>query len=196
MSWILPNAMENHDLMMPAWYLPHRLSPFPPSRPELKDDEDEEGIKASIEYIVSLIDEQVGRGVPEKRIVLGGFSQGHVMSLLVGLLSAKYSGKLGGLVGLSGYLPLVDRIDGMRRDAGMPAKMDGDMDVFIARGTKDRLVPKRYLSICSNTLQEIGVMPEKLTVKEYEDMAHVMNREELVDLCQWLEKVVPLEKES
>jgi len=41
------------------------------------------------------------------RIVLGGFSQGATMSLLTGLSSER---KLAGVVALSGWLPLKDKI--------------------------------------------------------------------------------------
>lgn len=119
--------------MNTAWYLPTALSPFPSSRPELEDDEDEDGMRASMAYIVSLIDDLVAQGVPEKRIVLGGFSQGCAMTLLTGLTS-KYAGKLGGLVGLSGYLPLADKISTLRADAGLTKHVDEDVPIFLVRG--------------------------------------------------------------
>lgn len=68
---------------------------------------------ASVDYITSLIDDLVVQGMSERRIVVGGFSQGHAMALLTGLVS-KYSGRLGGLFGLSGCLPLSDRISTLR----------------------------------------------------------------------------------
>lgn len=197
MTWILPNALHNRDAMSTAWYMPTQLSPFPPSRPELAEDEDEEGMKSSMAYLVSLIDDLVAQGVPEKRIVLGGFSQGHAMSLLTGMLSGKYSGKLAGLVGLSGYLPLIERIPKLREEAGLSERVDDDVHVLVARGTKDMLVPKRYLTLCSNKLLECGVKQTHLTVKEYAGMGHVMGGAELRDVCAWLETVVPpLERRS
>lgn len=144
-----------------------------------------------MQYLVSLIDDLVSQGVPEKRIVLGGFSQGHAMALFTGLTSGKYSGRLGGLVGLSGYLPLIERIPKLREAAGLPEKIHDDVQVFIARGTRDMLVPKRYLTLCANTLLGCGVEQEHLTVKEYEGMGHLMSGAELRDLCLWLEGVVP-----
>ncbi|OAG02692.1 acyl-protein thioesterase 1 [Paraphaeosphaeria sporulosa] len=191
MSWVLPNALHNHDVMSTGWYAPTGLSPFPPSRPELEDEEDEEGITSSAQYLVSLIDDLVSQGVPERRIVLGGFSQGHAMALFTGLTSSKYSGRLGGLVGLSGYLPLIERIPKLREAAGLPEKINHDVQVFIARGTKDMLVPRRYLTLCSNGLLDCGVKQEHLTVKEYDGMGHIMGGAELRDLCTWLETVVP-----
>jgi lysophospholipase-1 len=190
MTWVLPNALENRDLATTAWYMPTRLSPYPPSRPELEDDEDEEGMMATVAYLTTLIDDLVKQGIPEKRIVLGGFSQGHAMSLLTGLVS-KYAGKLRGLVGLSGYLPLPQRIPTLREEAGLSKDVTDEVDIFLARGTGDRLVPKRYHRICYERLYELGVAEDRVTLKEYEGMQHVLGGAELRDLCTWLEKTVP-----
>jgi lysophospholipase-1 len=190
MTWVLPNALENNDLATTAWYLPTSLSPYPPSRPELEDDEDEEGMMATVAYLTTLIDDLVKQGIPSNRIVLGGFSQGHAMSLLTGLVS-KYAGQLGGLVGLSGYLPLPDRIPALRKEAGLPESVADGIEVFLARGTSDRLVPKRHHRLCYEKLYELGVKEELVTLKEYEGMVHVMGGPELRDMCTWLEHVVP-----
>ncbi|KAH7401316.1 Alpha/Beta hydrolase protein [Pyrenochaeta sp. MPI-SDFR-AT-0127] len=190
MQWVLPTALENHDLAMNAWYIPTGLSPYPPSRPELEDDEDEEGMMTTVAYLTTLIDDLISQGVPEKRIILGGFSQGHAMALLTGLIS-KYAGKLGGLVGLSGYLPLLERVPLLRDEAGLSKEVDDNVEIFLARGTGDRLVPKRYHRMCYESLYGFGVKEERVTLKEYENMGHVMGGAELRDLCAWLERVVP-----
>ena len=190
MTWVLPNALENHDLAATAWFLPTRLSPYPPSRPELEEDEDEQGIVTTVDYITSLIDDLIAQGVPEKRIIVGGFSQGHAIALLTGLIS-RYSGRLGGLFGLSGYLLLSDRIPALRGSAGLPKEVSGEVAVFLARGAGDRLVPKRYHRLCYERLFELGIKEETTTIKEYEGMGHVMSGAELRDLCAWLERVVP-----
>jgi lysophospholipase-1 len=190
MTWVLPNALENRDLATTAWYMPTRLSPYPPSRPELEDDEDEEGMMATVAYLTTLIDDLVKLGIPEKRIILGGFSQGHAMSLLTGLVS-KYSGKLGGLVGLSGYLPIPDRIPSLRKEAELSKHIHDDVELFLARGSGDRLVPKRYHRLCFEKLYELGVKKACTTLREYEGLGHVMGGAELRDLCIWLEQVVP-----
>lgn len=187
LTWVFPSATENRDAMTPAWYAPTPLTPFPSSRPELDDPEDEDGMMQSAKYITSLIDDVISKGIPLNRIVLGGFSQGCAMTLLMGLTS-KYADQLAGLVGLSGYLPLVDRIQPLRAEAGLPSTM-GNVPIFVARGDKDMLVPKRYLRICKEKLEQLGATG--LEVKEYEGLGHQANAPELRDLCAWLEKVVP-----
>ena len=50
------------------------------------DEDDEEGMMKSVDYICGLIAKEVEEGkVPLDRIVVGGFSQGCAVSLLVGL---------------------------------------------------------------------------------------------------------------
>ncbi|KAF2714122.1 alpha/beta-hydrolase [Pleomassaria siparia CBS 279.74] len=190
MSWILPNALENRDAMSTAWYMPTPLSPYPSSRPELEDEEDEDGMKSSMTYIVSLIDDVISKGVPQERIILGGFSQGCAISLLT-CLTSKYAGKLGGVVGLSGYLPLADRIPALREKTGMTEHVDHEVEVFLVRGTRDMLVPKRHFRICYETLFGLGMKQDKVTIKEYEGLGHTVSGAELRDLCEWLERVVP-----
>jgi len=190
MSWILPNALHNHDLAATAWHMPTDLSPYPPSRPDLVEAEDEEGIMAAMAYITTLVDDLVAQGVPEKRIVVGGFSQGHAVGLLTGLIS-KYAGRLGGLVGLSGYLPLVYQVPRLREQAGLSKEVKNEVEVFLARGTRDRMVPKRCHHMCYEALYELGIKEEQVTIHEYEGMGHIMNGAELRDLCNWLETVIP-----
>lgn len=190
MTWILPNAMEDRDAMTTAWYRPTPLTPFPSSRPELEEEEDEEGMRKSVVYIESLIDACVNKGIPPQRIVLGGFSQGCVMSLLTDLTSTKYAGKLAGIAGLMGYLPLVDRIQHMRAHAGLPPT-HGEVPIFLARGAKDMLVPRRFWSQKLKGLQALGVNESAIEAHEYQGLGHTLNGACLRDLCNWLETVVP-----
>ena len=53
-----------------------------------------------------LIRQEVDNGIPSDRIVVGGFSQGCVLSLLTGLTS-EY--KFGGVIGCSGWLALAEK---------------------------------------------------------------------------------------
>ena len=70
--FILPHAPSmpvtiNNGYMMPAWYDLYGLTPG--------SQEDEEGIRASQNYINSLIKIEIDKGIPPSRIVLAGFSQ-------------------------------------------------------------------------------------------------------------------------
>ena len=141
-------------------------------------------------YVEGLIDDLVAEGIPQNRIVLGGFSQGHAVTLMTGLTSSKYAGRLAGLVCLSGYLPLQDRIQALRVEANLPEKI-GDVPIFLVRGQKDILVPKRYLRLQLEKLKELGIRDDAIEVHEYEGLGHSLSPRELMDLCTWLEKVMP-----
>jgi predicted esterase len=92
---------------------------------------------------------------------------------------------------LSGYLAIAERIPVLREEAGLPKTVQDNVAVFLARGTGDRLVPKRYHRLCCEALANLGIKDDVLTVKEYEGMGHVMGSTELRDLCAWLERVIP-----
>lgn len=192
LNWIIPNARENRDAMQTAWYRPTQLTPKSPSRPELAEDEDEDGLLESVKYIESLIDACVRKGVPPQRIVVGGFSQGCAVSLLGDLISAKYSGKLAGIVGLMGYLPLADghRIQKLRAKADLPPVL-GEVPIFLARGKKDMLVPSRYFEEAVKKLHELGLNEGALEAHEYEGLGHSLSGPVLKDMCSFLEMVLP-----
>lgn len=190
MNWIIPNAEENRDAMSTAWYMPNGFTHFP-DRPELEDEEDEAGMLRTVKYLETLIDACVNKGIPPNRIVLGGFSQGCAMSLLTDLISQKYSGKLAGIVGLMGYLPLAkaNRINDLRAHAGLPPSV-GEVPVFLAKGKADMMIPGRIWKMSLDKLDQLGLNKEALEVHEYPG-GHSISGPLLKDLCSWLERVVP-----
>ena len=150
------------------------------------DEDDEEGMMKSVDYICALIAKEVEEGkVPLDRIVVGGFSQGCAVSLLVGLLS-RYSGKLAGVVGLSGYLPLegkVGRSVAERKERGKTTKW------FLAHGSRDQLVPRRMFTGYKESLEKWE--RDNVEARVYEGMPHSTTGAEIRDLCNWLERVLP-----
>jgi len=192
MNWVIPNAMEDRDAMQSAWYSPTAFSPFASSRPELEEEEDEAGMRKTVEYIESLIDACVNKGIPPNRIVLGGFSQGAAMSLLTDLTSKKYAGRLAGIAGLMGYLPLADgyRLQDWRAHNDLPPT-HGEVSVFLARGKKDMLIPKRIWSLTLKKLEDLGLNSSAMEVHEYEGVGHGLTGTVLRDLCGWMERVIP-----
>lgn len=190
MHWILPNAPEHRDANTTAWYTP-TLHSYPADRPELAPEEDEAGLRKSVAYIESLIDACVRKGIPPQRIVLGGFSQGAALALLLDLTSEKYGGKLGAVVGLMGYLPLAEgrKLEDLRAHASLPP-VHGDVPMFLARGGQDRLIPKKTWSQTLKRLEEMGVAGG-LEVKEYENLGHQLAGPVLKDVCAFVERYVP-----
>lgn len=87
---------------MPSWFDIRSLSDLD------TQDEDQEGLLLSASRIQQLVTSEVDEHeIPSTRIVLGGFSQGGALSLITGLTSER---KLGGVVCLSGWLPLTSKI--------------------------------------------------------------------------------------
>lgn len=78
---------------------------------EFKGPEDESGILQSRDEVNKLIEQEIKDGVPPNRIVVGGFSQGATMTLVVGLTTKH---KLAGLTVLSGRLPIREKIKEVR----------------------------------------------------------------------------------
>jgi lysophospholipase-1 len=189
MTWIFPNALENHDAMQRAWYVPTALSPFQSQRPELDDPEDEEGLLQSVAYVESLIDDLVDRqGVPVEKIFVGGFSQGCAVALLTGLCSKKYAGRIGGVLGLCGYLPLgFDRIKALRSEVPVVDGVAATTKFFYMRGSKDMLVPQRYYRMAVEGLRELGVRDAMVTAKVYDNLGHTISGQVLREVCDWLQ---------
>jgi lysophospholipase-1 len=67
---------------------------------------------SSVSSINRLISAEIDSGIDPGRIVIGGFSQGGVISLLTALTSER---KLAGAVCLSGWGPLRDKLKGVGR---------------------------------------------------------------------------------
>ncbi|GAA6043931.1 hypothetical protein JCM8097_000906 [Rhodosporidiobolus ruineniae] len=168
-GWVVTNA---YDIPVPA---------APPAL------EDAQGMLASAGEIRSLIEAEVKNGVDPKRIVLGGFSQGAVLSLLTGLTHPE---ALGGICALSGFLGLTheDRI----KELTSPAS--AQTPIVWAHGTSDPMI--RF----SRALAGRSYLTDKLERKEgeaggfefkaYEGLEHSLGREEFGDVVEWLERVL------
>lgn len=191
-----------------AWFTPASFSPIPVGRSTQDEvevaekekseeegrDEAEDEILRSVEYVCGLVDEEVENGVDVGRIVVGGFSQGCAVSLVLGL-GSRYQGKIGGVVGLSGYLP---RVKGLRGGGKRVVAVRGEeevgaeretMRVFLAHGTRDMLVPMRVFRECKETVEKM-VGGDLVETHEYEGMGHATCGPEFRDMCAFLESVL------
>ncbi|MDE2274888.1 MAG: carboxylesterase [Burkholderiales bacterium] len=139
--------------------------------------EDAAGLRETIVLVQQLIDAEVARGMPARRIVLAGFSQGCAIALGAGL---RHPERLAGLVGLSGYLPLAETTAAERQPAnhGTP--------VFLAHGTRDGVVPLARGQAGRDLLQSLG---QPLEWHEY-PMEHSVSIDEVRDLQAWLRRVL------
>ena len=113
--------------------------------------------------------------MPAERIVVMGFSQGCAMALMTAL---RYPERLGGVVGLSGYLPLAATTAAERSAA------NATLPVFLAHGTQDPVVVPARGTASRDALLALGY------AVEWHDypMPHSVCMAEIQDLNAWLLK--------
>jgi phospholipase/carboxylesterase len=144
---------------------------------DLAQREDEAGLRASLLDVGALIARERARGVSASRIVLAGFSQGCALALLTGLRHAE---RLGGIVGMSGYLPLAATTTAERSAA------NGSVPIFLAHGRADSVIPLVRAAASRDALQALGYDVEW---HEY-PMEHSVCAQEIADLNRWLWRVL------
>jgi phospholipase/carboxylesterase len=114
-------------------------------------------------------------GFPADRLVLGGFSQGSVMSYALALGPGRASPAA--LIALSGFVP---RVDGFELD------LDGRrIPVAIGHGTFDPIIPVEFGREARDLLEGAGF---DVTYRET-PMAHSVDPEFLAELRSWLSRV-------
>lgn len=155
----------NAGARMRAWY---DLLPPGPSRRE-----DEAGIAAAADTVRALIEREARRGVPPRRLVLGGFSQGGALALYAGL---RHPERLAGIVALSSYLPLAGRLP---EEAAAATR---DVPILLAHGSADPLIGHDIAERSRDRLRSLGY---PVQWRLY-DMAHSVCPEEIHDLRAWL----------
>ncbi len=173
-KFILPHAPQvsvtlNSGMRMPAWYDIFSLD-------EKDEREDEAGLMQSKKVIEELIEYELKNGIGEDRIVLGGFSQGGAMSLLTGLTITH---KLGGIISLSGYLPLHRSFNSLMNPSTK------SLPIFMGHGTADYVVQYRWGKDSHGWLKEAGCT--NTTFKSYENLDHSCNDLEIHDVKEFLQ---------
>ena len=130
------------------------------------------------ELLVGFYDEIAERhGVDDGGIVMGGFSQGGMMTYRFGLPRPE---KFAGLVILSGRVPSPD---------GLSIRLPEfrDQPVFVAHGTQDMMINLNDARTSRAFLESNGYQPE---YHEYH-MGHEINNDVMADLVPWLSNVMP-----
>ncbi|XP_063524850.1 acyl-protein thioesterase 1 isoform X1 [Pongo pygmaeus] len=164
----------NMNMAMPSWFDIIGLSP--------DSQEDESGIKQAAENIKALIDQEVKNGIPSNRIILGGFSQGGALSLYTALTTQQ---KLAGVTALSCWLPLRASFP-----QGPIGGANRDISILQCHGDCDPLVPLMFGSLTVEKLKTL-VNPANVTFKTYEGMMHSSCQQEMMDVKQFIDKLLP-----
>ena len=139
--------------------------------------EDEAGLRESQALVEELIASETARGIKASRIVLAGFSQGCAMTFMAGL---RHKERLGGLLGMSGYLPLADKT------AAELSAANADVPIFQAHGTGDPVIAIERAVASRDALRALGY-----TVDWHEyPMQHSVCAPEIAEMNRWLVRVL------
>ena len=139
--------------------------------------EDENGLRASQQEVEAFIAREKARGIPASRIVLAGFSQGCAMTIQTGL---RHPEPLAGMLCLSGYAPLADKLAAERSEASLATP------IFMAHGLHDNVVPASRAEMSRDLLLSLGYQVEW---HEYA-MQHSVCLEEVQAISAWFKKVL------
>lgn len=176
LKFILPTAPTqpvtlNMGMAMPSWYDITGL--------DERSNENCKGIADSRKRIENILqNEHSSTKLPYDRMVLMGFSQGGALSLFTGM---QFSSKLAGIVCMSGYLPAASQFqitDGLQ-----------DTPILHCHGSQDMVVNVAMAGKSQSKVQEAGAT--NYEVKLYPTLPHSVNMEELKDVQNFIEKVLP-----
>ena len=157
----------NNGMRMRAWYDIFQFGGGP---------EDEKGVRESEGLLGKLIEAQKGKGIQPAKIVLAGFSQGGAIVLQTGL---RYPERLAGIMALSTYLPLQEKIS----EASQPNR---DVPIFMAHGTYDDIIPLHRAEQSRDLLVKNGFAVDWRTYP----MPHSVCPEEIGHISQFLLRIL------
>ena len=157
----------NNGWPMRAWYDIRSL--------DANGRDDAGGIAASAQRLATLIAVEQARGIPSERILLAGFSQGGAVVLYAGL---RHSQPLAGILALSTYLPLRDRLSAELSAA------NSQVPILMCHGTHDPVVTLPFALQSRTALQQAGCA---LDWREY-PMEHSLCAAEVLAISQWLQQ--------
>ena len=171
--YIFPNAPIPFEIGPGAtgygWTYPRRI----PQELRRADDVD-----SVVDMLATLVDEVTGHYATKPgEVILGGFSQGGMMTYRYGLPNPD---KFKGLAALSAVAPDEDT---MREK--LPA--DRSQPIFVAHGTSDMVIE---VQMARDTLEFLKAEGYKPLYHEYA-MAHEISQQTLTDLADWMKNVLP-----
>ena len=159
----------NNGFPMRAWYDIYAA--------DLANRADVVGVLASQTQVEALIAREKARGIVAQRIVVAGFSQGGAIALHTGLRHAE---RLAGIVALSTYLVLPDRL------AVEASAANRDVPIFMAHGTQDPVVRPEWGEASRRSLAAAGYRVEWRTFA----MPHGVVWEEIEAISAFLARVL------
>ena len=174
LRFVFPHAPEmpvtiNNGYVMPAWY--------DVTNTDFAQQEDEAGICVSAQLLENMIAHEIEQGVPAEKIILAGFSQGGVIVLHGGL---RYQDKLAGILALSTYLPLREKLQQEHSQASKT------IPVMMMHGKQDTTVP---ITLAEQSRDHMESSGHQVEWHSY-DMPHTVCSEQVRDIADWIKKIL------
>jgi len=135
---------------------------------------DRAGVLKSSALLDGLIAREIERGIPARKIVIAGFSQGGAVAIHTALQTDQ---NIAGLMALSTYMALPE-------DAATAVSRK-DLPIFMAHGKFDPVLRMEWGRASADRLIEAGY---SVDWHEY-PMAHAVCPQEIADISRWLSKV-------
>jgi phospholipase/carboxylesterase len=139
--------------------------------------EDRTGIAESSTLVDGFLQRESALGIEHRHIVLAGFSQGGAIALHAGLRSAA---ALGGIMGLSTYLPLHEEL------AAQAAEANRATPILLCHGRHDTVLPFELGVLARDALRGLGYPVQWQAYP----MGHELCAAEIDDIAAWLARVL------
>ena len=153
LAYLAPAAFEN------TWYPFSFLAPI---------EQNEPGISSGIFTIAKLVEDLIQKGIPQEKIIIGGFSQGACLSAE---FLARNPGRYGGGLIFSG---------GIIGPEGLSRNYSGSLDktpVFIGCSDVDAHVPLWRVEETAKVFEQMGA---RVDTRIYPGMPHTITKDEIV----------------
>jgi len=168
-AYLAPQAAGN------TWYPYSFLAPL---------EQNEPGLSSGLSVIDHLVMEISKQGIPPRRVLLLGFSQGACLALEY---AARNPRRFGGLVGLTGGL-----IGPPGTDRDYEGSLSGS-SVFLGAGDPDPHVPWSRVEETAAVFERMGA---EVDLRRYPGMGHSISREQIATVRQLMESLLKDDTDS
>lgn len=169
LAYVAPEAAGH------TWYPNSFLAPLAENEPWLS---------SALKKTKDIVDALVSSGIPRRKIVVAGFSQGACLSTE---FVARHADQYGGLIAFTGGLigPPGTRFQYPGNLAGMQA--------FLGAGDPDPHVPWERVEASASVLSEMGA---NVTLRRYPGMPHTISEDEIKSARQIIEGLMTPRKRT
>ncbi|KAI5477129.1 hypothetical protein MNV49_006857 [Pseudohyphozyma bogoriensis] len=193
-TWRVPNSpvmavSAEKGLVMPAWFDIDDLD-LPPHSP-MPAKEDEASMREAVARVHDLVAQEIEKGIDPDRIIIGGFSQalcGCAITLLAGLSTPE---KLGGLMCLSGWLPLAAQLTKHGKGLKHPMQLPHahNVPMFWGHGNNDSVIQYDWAEESISHLHKMGF--KDIEFHTYPGLKHWIADDEVDHMSAWLQRFLP-----